>query len=737
MASKSLGTLTLDLVAKVGGFTQGMDQASRKSQQTAKQIEKYSNQIGAALTAATAAGVTGMAALVTSTAEGAREIRNFAELSDASTQQFQRITYAASRYNLEQEKVADILKDTNDRVGDFIQTGGGPMADFFENIAPLVGVTADEFARLSGPEALQLYFDSLQKANVSQKDMTFYMEAIASDASLLIPLLRDGGAEMERLGDEAERTGNVFSDLEFEQLETITRGMDELTAAATGMKNEVVLAAIPAINDLIEILTDPQTIEAAQDLGGAVVTSVNAAVQTIKGAIEVTQFLAEELAALTAGAAADDVVRLQEELEGFRRILENPTERLRFFGKDGVVKLYDEDEIRTEIARLERQIAEAQDRMANNAARSAPDVGAIALPELEVTGDSIPRTGFAAREASKAAAEAEEEAAKKAAEMMRDYRDLVRDLQTEEELLSSQLRERLDLLDAVDEATEQDYSRVAAAAFQDSPDFSGISPEIGGPFSELNKIDEERERLEEWHQTQLDMLAQYREDRADLAEQWNEQERQIEQEHQDKLLQIESARQQAQLASAESLLGNLSDVTATFAGEQSDLYKTLFTAQKAAAIAQSAVAIQSGIAQAAANPWPANLAAMASVAAATAGIIGNIQSISLNLDGQAHDGIMSVPQDGTWNLKKGERVTTQETSAKLDATLDRIDKNSNGGTGGTTVNVIENKQRAGQTETTVDSEGRESTNVFVSDIYGRGPRAKALEQVYGLKRQGR
>ena len=239
MASRSLGTLTLDLVAKVGGFTEGMDKADRKSRQTAKQIEKYSNQIGAALTAATAAGVTGMAALVTSTAESAREIRNFAELSDASTQQFQRITYAASRYNLEQEKVADILKDTNDRVGDFIQTGGGPMADFFENIAPLVGVTADEFARLSGPEALQLYFDSLQKANVSQKDMTFYMEAIASDASLLIPLLRDGGAEMERLGDEAERTGNVFSDMEFEQLESISQGMDELTAAATGMKNEV------------------------------------------------------------------------------------------------------------------------------------------------------------------------------------------------------------------------------------------------------------------------------------------------------------------------------------------------------------------------------------------------------------------------------------------------------------------------------------------------------------------
>ncbi|MDT4851208.1 hypothetical protein FQZ97_853830 [compost metagenome] len=55
---------------------------------------------------------------------------------------------------------------------------------------------------------------------------------------------------------------------------------------------------------------------------------------------------------------------------------------------------------------------------------------------------------------------------------------------------------------------------------------------------------------------------------------------------------------------------------------------------------------------------------MATVAAATAGIIGNIAAI-----GMAHDGIDSVPQTGTWLLEKGERVTTAETSAKLDRTL--------------------------------------------------------------------
>ncbi|EPY0312469.1 phage tail tape measure protein [Klebsiella pneumoniae] len=44
----------------------------------------------------------------------------------------------------------------------------------------------------------------------------------------------------------------------------------------------------------------------------------------------------------------------------------------------------------------------------------------------------------------------------------------------------------------------------------------------------------------------------------------------------------------------------------------------------------------------------------------------------LALSGMAHDGIDKIPETGTWLLKKGERVTTAGTSAKLDATLEKV-----------------------------------------------------------------
>ncbi len=74
---------------------------------------------------------------------------------------------------------------------------------------------------------------------------------------------------------------------------------------------------------------------------------------------------------------------------------------------------------------------------------------------------------------------------------------------------------------------------------------------------------------------------------------------------------------------------------------------------------------------------PAVAPAQAIAAAAAAGVF--MTAIGSALHGQAHDGIDSVPETGTWLLQKGERVTTAKTSAKLDATLDRVANQSTGG----------------------------------------------------------
>lgn len=93
---------------------------------------------------------------------------------------------------IETDKLGDILKDTQDKVGDFLTTGGGEMQDFFDNIAPQIKVTGWSISQFVRPRRVAVVFWQLAKANLSQSEMIFYMESVADEASALIPYLKDG-----------------------------------------------------------------------------------------------------------------------------------------------------------------------------------------------------------------------------------------------------------------------------------------------------------------------------------------------------------------------------------------------------------------------------------------------------------------------------------------------------------------------------------------------------------------
>ena len=268
--ARVVGDIAVKVGADIGPLQQGMRNAGRSVDDFDSKTQKMAINVakaGAAVVTAVAAIAGGVLKMASEAAKAGVEIQNLSQVANTNTTTFQRMADASRTVGIEQQKLADILKDVNDKVGDFIVTGGGPMADFFENIAPLVGVTADEFARLSGPDALQLYVSSLEKAGVNQQQMTFYMEALASDATALLPLLRNNGLEMNRLGDEAERAGRILSEETVAGAAQLDRELSELsntlkmqaTAAIIEHKDEIIALAsfitdtlIPAISGLVD-----------------------------------------------------------------------------------------------------------------------------------------------------------------------------------------------------------------------------------------------------------------------------------------------------------------------------------------------------------------------------------------------------------------------------------------------------------------------------------------------------
>ncbi|ENV56470.1 hypothetical protein F951_02168 [Acinetobacter soli CIP 110264] len=212
--------------------------------------------IGEQIARGVADGIAALPDIVTKVGETAKQIENQARLANATTTEFQEWAFASKSVSVEQDKLSDIMKDVNDKFGDFMQTGGGEMKDFFEKIAPKVGVTAKEFQSLSGPQILGKYYDTLKKANVSQAEMTFYMEAIANDAMLLAPLLENNGEKLKEYAKQAHDLGVIMDQDAIAKTKEFNNSLETIQATMQGVFTRMAAQAAPFLTKLANDFLD-------------------------------------------------------------------------------------------------------------------------------------------------------------------------------------------------------------------------------------------------------------------------------------------------------------------------------------------------------------------------------------------------------------------------------------------------------------------------------------------------
>lgn len=271
MATNSLGRLTLDLVVQTASFSEPLSRAERQARTSSQGIANSLNIAAIAVSALSGAvaglSVTQLVNFSDQVIQTGNDIQKFSKLANASVREFQYYAKGAETAGISLESFADKMKDMQDRIGDFQQTGGGPLADFFTNIAPKVGVTIQQFQKLSGPEALQLFYNSLEKAGASTNDMKFYMEAIISDSSLLIPLLENGGEGFKKWGDAAEKAGAIMSDDLVKSLAQARENLQLMDLQWQGVEARLVNNVVPAIETVIENWDDIKAVTIAVSAG--------------------------------------------------------------------------------------------------------------------------------------------------------------------------------------------------------------------------------------------------------------------------------------------------------------------------------------------------------------------------------------------------------------------------------------------------------------------------------------
>ena len=253
-------------------WDKGMGKMERRAKNFSKNVEDTFKGVLKASTGLATIGVgatvIGGAVAIRETLDYANEIENLSKLAGVTAERFQELSFASDKYGISQEKIADVLKDTNDKFGDFFATGAGPLVDFFDQVAPKIGLTEEAFRGLSSDQALGLYVSSLEKAGANQQDLSFYMEALASDATALLPLFKDNGKELGRLSQRSRELGVVLENDMIAKGSEAKKTLDDLAASFQGGLRNSVIDLAPEIEELGQAVIDlmPRLVEWSKNI---------------------------------------------------------------------------------------------------------------------------------------------------------------------------------------------------------------------------------------------------------------------------------------------------------------------------------------------------------------------------------------------------------------------------------------------------------------------------------------
>ncbi|MDE1571762.1 phage tail length tape measure family protein [Klebsiella pneumoniae] len=238
----------------------------------------------------------------------------------------------------------------------------------------------------------------------------------------------------------------------------------------------------------------------------------------------------------------------------------------------------------------------------------------------------------------------QQEALQNSVKTLDDYRKMQEQVKTKDERTNDLLKTRLELLEKA-KATGQlkpgEYEKTRADIYQNTdmqlpstvrnvvgnltPTGGRLSGTFEGMQGQINEYDQAQQELQRWLAAQEEAYAKAGEITAEGEARMTS----IRQRAADANQVIEAQKNTIISAATQSLFDSTAEIMRTGFGKQSAIYKVAFAASKAFAIADSMVKIQQAIASGAvSSPYPANIIAMASIAAQTASIVSNIQAVS-------------------------------------------------------------------------------------------------------------
>lgn len=314
------------------------------------------------------------------------------------------------------------------------------------------------------------------------------------------------------------------------------------------------------IAELANALQDPETIRAAQELAAGVVGALNQIIAGAKETVRIVKWAAEGIAAALHGAASDDIVRLEDQLNTYQEMLANPLKRLRIGGKGQAIALFSEDEIKANIAATQALI----DQFYKDQDKKPPVVVPNVAPP-STQGKSGGKTGTVNAEAAATAGtkkltEAQKAAKKAAQELSQAQKENIDTIASLGQQLALVGLKGKDLMQTQAELQLNEYAtpeqvaqvRALAAALYEAQQVEANKQLLG----QMDPIAGEDQR----YQTELENLKKLNEAKLLEDQRYLELKAQAEQQHDATMKQLEEERFRRQAAGNEMIMATLDQV---------------------------------------------------------------------------------------------------------------------------------------------------------------------------------
>ena len=220
--------------AKTEKLDSKLTATNRKLNKIDKSVDKvdtdFKRMASTLVTGAVAASAS-LGVLVNSTVRFARELEVASRRNGVAVETMQALAFASQTVGISLEKLGDIGKDTNEKIGEFLATGGGGFVDFID-VMKLTSAEGRELAKtfstMSGTDVLQEMVKQMEAAGISSNQMSFALEGLASDATDLIPLLSGNAEQLEKLKTNFAEVGAVLSQKDIDKIKEVGLAFNEL-----------------------------------------------------------------------------------------------------------------------------------------------------------------------------------------------------------------------------------------------------------------------------------------------------------------------------------------------------------------------------------------------------------------------------------------------------------------------------------------------------------------------------